>query len=78
MKMSRLVIGFAFGALLGLMFAPKTGDEFRADLKDMWGELQSDEVDPVDAFRGFVDKVACGGPDNGEARIVEDSPAGEV
>jgi len=56
-----LVAGIAGGALMGILFAPKSGDELREDINDLAQNLPQrlkDEVsDPRSRAREFIDRT---------------------
>lgn len=58
-KRGRFLVGLGAGALLGILFAPKKGEDTRKDIKNMsielWDKLK--QVDPEELKEAIIEKV---------------------
>jgi len=58
-----LLIGLGAGALLGLMYAPRSGDQFRRDMRKRYRGIRSAVEDFADEARDRVEEVLERGAD---------------
>ena len=63
--MKKLLIGFTAGAILGILYAPSSGNKTRkkianigTDLKEQWNSVTDSIADRIDSIRNSVDNLA--------------------
>ena len=54
--LTSLIVGGAVGSILGLLFAPKKGEELREDIKNTASELVNKSKDTKEMIHNVVDK----------------------
>ena len=54
--LTTLIIGGAVGSILGLLFAPKKGEELRKDIKDTASEVFEKTKNVTEVIQSVVDK----------------------
>lgn len=57
MRIGRLLLGAAVGAIIALMIAPKKGEELRGDIKELWEKVSEGQEEPLTALKELYDRV---------------------